>query len=129
MTADDIKDVPIEDLANQRHGLNDTHPEAILIDNEIKRRARVHQHELDLTLVAQQVRWMKLAAILGAVTTLIGAIAGALLTFWLQRNLPPAQSQSPARPAQQQSDGSKVGDRTEKAVSVPSKPPESKSPQ
>jgi len=87
-TPDDFKDTPLENLAAQRDGLRSDTPTAILIDNEFARRNRLHQHELDLDLVAKQVRWMKFAAILGSAATLIGAIVGALLIFWLQKPPP-----------------------------------------
>ena len=50
----------------------------ILIDQEIARRERLHQHELALTLIADQVRWMKFTAILTAAATLIAAVVGAM---------------------------------------------------
>lgn len=42
MTPDDIKDTPLEKFAEQRWGVMDTAPNAILIDNEIERRKRLH---------------------------------------------------------------------------------------
>jgi hypothetical protein len=97
--------------------------QVILVDREIARRERLHQHELDLKLIAEQVRWMKFTAILGPVTTIIGIIVGALLTFWLQQSQPPRQLQKELQPAPQQSGASTSGDHTEKAESVPSKNP------
>jgi len=118
MTPDDIKNTPLKQLAEQRYGLDNNHPDSILIDNEIERRKRSHQHELDLDLVAKQVRWMKWSTLATVAAALIGATVGALVTFWLQHNPQPRQPESPTQPAQQQSGELTSVDRTEKAVST-----------
>lgn len=82
--SDDFRKRTDDELAEIRTNKIDTSLHAILIDKEFERRARIAQHELDLQLVLKQVQWMKFAAILGAIATLIGGIAGAILTFWLQ---------------------------------------------
>ncbi len=90
MIPDDIKDIPLEKLAERRYGLNDTAPNAILIDNEIERRKRLHQHELDLDLVLRQVRWMKFSVL----ATVISVLLGVTLGFWLERSLSPTCSET-----------------------------------
>ena len=98
MTPDDIKDTPLEKLAEQRWGVMDTAPNAILIDNEIERRKRLHQHELDLDLVLRQVRWMKFSVL----ATVASALLGVILGIFLERNLPQTQTQTPAQSTQQE---------------------------
>ncbi len=56
----------------------------VLIDNEIERRKRIHQHELDLKLIAMQEKSMKTSSIITAICTISGAVAGAILTVLLQ---------------------------------------------
>lgn len=91
----------------------------ILIDQEIARRERLHQHELDLKLIADQVRWMKFTAIITAAATLIaavvGAIAGAVLAYWLQPVLRQLQSVPPVSKSLQQNDSPTAPDRKEKS--------------
>ena len=55
-----------------------------LVDQELLHREQIAQHKLDVQLIADQVRWMKFSAIFGAVATIVGAVAGALLTLWLK---------------------------------------------
>jgi len=119
MTPDDIKDTSLKNLAEQRYGLDNNHPTAILIDNEIERRKRLHQHDLDSDLVAKQVRWTKWSTLATVGATIIGAIIGALVTFWLQNTPQPKQPESPPQSAPQQSGETTSVDRIEKAVSVP----------
>jgi hypothetical protein len=99
----------------------------ILAEKEFQRRERLEQHKLDLELMAKQVRWMKFAAILTAsfsiIAAIVGAIAGAILTLWLQDKPSPKQSESLPRSSQQESAPSTSVDRTEKTESVPSKSP------
>jgi hypothetical protein len=86
--AETVKRMSDEELAAFRADKGDTSLSAIMAEREFERRARLEQHRLDLDLVLRQVQWMKFAAILGSVATLIGAIVGALLIFWLQNNPP-----------------------------------------
>jgi len=118
-----LKGISDDELAEYRENHADNTKEGILADRDFERRARIAQHELDVGLVAKQVRWMKFAAILGAVATVVGTIIGALLTFRLQRNPQLKQSGSPSRPTQAQNGVSTSVDRTEKAVTSPLKPP------
>lgn len=124
MTPDNIKDIPLEKLAEQRYGLMDTAPNAILIDNEIERQKRMHQHQLDLDLVMKQVRWMKFSVLAGVLSALLGVILGWLL----QRNWPPAQPQNITPKVQSETSSSTSVDRKEKVVTVPSEPPLKKTP-
>jgi hypothetical protein len=70
--ADEIRNMPDEELAAWRANATPDNLRAILAREEQERRARLHQHELDLDLVARQVHWMKFTAILSAVMTVIG---------------------------------------------------------
>ena len=107
--------------------VNHNDPADILVaDRELARRdsqrERLEQHQLDLQLIAKQVRWMKFSALIGVG----GTIAGVLLGAWLQWSRSPTPPEpSPSR-VQQQSSGTESVDRKEKAESVPLKPPESK---
>jgi len=74
-----VKQMSYEELVAYRANKLDESVPAILADKEFERRARLEQHQLDLNLLAQQVRWMKFTAILGSTTTLIGTIVGAIL--------------------------------------------------
>ncbi|MCR4319305.1 MAG: hypothetical protein NUV74_03095 [Candidatus Brocadiaceae bacterium] len=67
-----------------RAGIADNSQRAVLIDNEIERQKRVHQHELDKKLIEIQSRSMKMSNIIIAISTIGGAIVGSLLTFWLK---------------------------------------------
>jgi len=127
--ADDLKRKSDADLAAFRADKNDTSLYAILADKEFARRDRLRQHELDLKLIARQVRWMKFAAIAMLVAAIVGGAAGAALTYWLQKSPPqvqstPPQVQStpPAAKAQQQKGRAMSGPK-EKAESVPSRTP------
>jgi hypothetical protein len=42
------------------------------------------EHEFNLKLIADPVRWITFSTILGSATALIGATAGILLAWWLQ---------------------------------------------
>jgi hypothetical protein len=103
--------------------------EVLLANRELAQRdahhARSEQHELDLKLIAEQVRWMKFTAILGAVTTIIGTILGVLLTIWLQRD-PPIKQQEIGNAQLSSNPAHRHRAIIKKAESVPSKPPESK---
>jgi hypothetical protein len=125
--AEMIRNYSEEELTSFRANAKENSFEVILAEREFERRAREAQHTLDLRLIGEQVRWMKFAAMLTAAATLIGAIvggtAGAILTWWLQRNPPQARLQ-PSAPAQESEPSSSV-DRKGKAESVPSKPPKS----
>jgi len=101
--------------------------EVVLIQKEFARRDRLEQHQLDLKLIAEQVRWMKFSAVIGIVGTIVGVLLTALLTWWLQSNPSVNRSAASTPAVQQQSGQTTSGDRKEKAESVPSKPPESKS--
>lgn len=121
--AEDLRNISLEDLAIFRADKLEGSLPVILADKEFERRARLEQHKLDLDLVFEQVRWMKFTAILASVTTLLGAIVGAILTFWLQKNPPIKQSQLPTRSSQQETGASTSVHGIEKAVSVPHQPP------
>lgn len=95
--AEDIRKYSDIQLAELRGGIKDGTPRAILIDKEFETRARIKQHELDLKLIARQVRWMKFAVIATILSTLLGVILGA----YLQRNWPIAQQQKPAQSIQE----------------------------
>ena len=40
------------------------------------------EHELNLKLIADPVRWITFSTLLGSASTLVGAIAGVLLAWW-----------------------------------------------
>lgn len=80
----DCENLSIDDLAELRAGIADNSQKAVLIDNEIDRKKRIHQHELDLKLLNKQAKLMKTSNIIIAISTIAGAIVGALLTFWLR---------------------------------------------
>lgn len=85
--AKDIKDTEKYNdtrLAELRGGIADGTPRAILIDKEFEHRTRLKQHELDLKLIAGQVRWMKFAVFATIFAALLGAIVGAILQETLQ---------------------------------------------
>jgi hypothetical protein len=121
--AETLRGLSDVDLAAYRSDKVDSSVQGTLAQKELERRARVHQHELDLKLVANQVRWMKFSAILTAASTLIGTIAGALLTMWLQRDPQSKQANTLPHSTQPQSDKTTSVDRIEKGESVPSKTP------
>ena len=75
LNSENIKEIPIEKLAAMRNK-DVQSSEQVLIEQEFKRRERIHQHELDLKLITKQVKWMKFSvfAILGA--ALISGIVG-----------------------------------------------------
>jgi hypothetical protein len=112
-----------EHLAVVKAGRVTGNLEAILADQEMARRDRLKQHELDVKLIADQVRWMKFSTVAGVLGTIVGAIIGALLTYLLQDRPSLRQSESQPRSTQQESVPSTTVDRTEKAESVPSKTP------
>ena len=92
----------------------------LLADRELERRARIEQHELDRKLIAEQVRWMKFSVL----ASIVSALAGVILGWYLQRSWPLPQSQNTTPKVQSQTSPSKAVGREEKAESVPSKPPE-----
>ncbi len=120
-----------EELTTFRSNRIEGSIDVILADKEFERRARLAQHELDRKLMLEQVGWMKFASKLTAASTLIaaivGAAAGALITFWLQPTAPSMQSGPQTPRVQQQSETLMRGDLKDKATSVPSKPLETKS--
>jgi len=75
ITSETIKDVPIEELAKIRQGLPSDHPEAILIDSEIDRRNRIHQHELNLDLLSRTDRRSRRAEVIAIIAVIIGALS------------------------------------------------------
>jgi len=95
--SDDIRKYSHEDLAQTRTNKIDTSLLAILIDKEFERRARLEQHQLDLQLIAKQVRWMKFSVAATIISALLGVIVGA----YLQRNWPLPQPQMTTRPVEQ----------------------------
>lgn len=68
----------------------------ILIEKEWQRRARIAQHELDVKLIKDQVKWMKFSAIVGVVA----ALAGVCLAAFLQHKFPPRQPKESKPPFQ-----------------------------
>jgi hypothetical protein len=91
-----------------------------LVNQEFGRRERVHQHELNAQLIANQVRWMTFSMILGSAATIIGGIVGIVLALSLQKTPSSALTPTPTRSTQQQNDPSTSVDRNEKPKSVPS---------
>jgi len=75
ITSKTVKDIPIEELAKIRQGLQPDHPEAILIDNEIDRRNRLHQHELDSDLILRTDRRARRAEIIAISAAIIAALS------------------------------------------------------
>ena len=75
ITSQNIKGIPIEELANIRQGLQSDHPEAILIDNEIERRNRIHQHELNLDLISRTARRARRAEIIAIIAAIIATVS------------------------------------------------------
>jgi hypothetical protein len=64
---------------------NPIHSEKFILPKEIlNRRARIHQHELDLKLIAIQSKSLRTSNAITAICTIAGGIAGALLTAWLK---------------------------------------------
>ncbi len=80
----DCEKLSIDELARERSGAASNCTRAVLIDNEIERKKRIHQHELDLKLIEMQSKSMKTSNIIIAISTIAGAIVGALLTAWLR---------------------------------------------
>ena len=78
--SEDCKKLSIDQLAVQRDGSANNSPKAILIDNEIERKKRIHQHELDLKLITKQVRWMKFSVCAILIAAVMGGIVGYYLT-------------------------------------------------
>ena len=111
--ADELRKVSDADLAVYRTNRKADQPETILAEKEFERRGRIHQHELDLQLIAKQVRWQKFSAIIGIVATIAGAVAGALLTFWLQAAPQPTRKESSTPPSQEKTDKNTSADHTE----------------
>ena len=91
-----------------------------LVNQEFGRRERVHQHELDVQLIANQTRWMTFSIILGSAATIIGGIVGIVLALSLQKPPSSVLTPTPTRSTQQQNDPSTSIDRNEKTKSVPS---------
>jgi hypothetical protein len=122
-----LKKMPDDELVRFQGQHENNAQYRILAEKEFQRRERAEQHELDLNLIADQVRWMKFSAILSAaaaiVAAIVGAIGGAILTFWLQSKLLQRQLELQPRSSQQESAPSTSVDRKEKAESVPSKTP------
>ena len=56
-----------------------------LAEMESQRRFMKEQHNLDVELMAKQVRSMRFSAILGVIATLAGAALGAYLQYTLSR--------------------------------------------
>jgi hypothetical protein len=75
ITSRTVKDVPIEELAKIRQGLSSDHPEAILIDNEIDRRKRLDQHELNFDLISRTDRRARRAEIIAIIAAIIAALS------------------------------------------------------
>ena len=75
ITSETIKNVEIEELAKIRQGLPSDHPEAILIQNEIDRRGRLHQHELNLDLISRTDRRARRAEIIAIIAAIIAALS------------------------------------------------------
>lgn len=75
ITSETVKGVPIEELAKIRQGLSSDHPEAILIDNEIDRRNRLHQHELNSDLISRTDRRARRAEIIAIIAATIAALS------------------------------------------------------
>jgi hypothetical protein len=94
MTSEELSKLSLDELAKIRTNKIAESLPAILIDKEFEHRARIEQHELDLKLVARQVRWMKFSAILGIISALAGAIVGAYLQYRLSQP-PSLKSPSP----------------------------------
>ncbi len=113
--AEDLRRTSDEGLANFRENHHASTKEGILADKEFERRARLHQHELDRKLLAEQVRWMKFSLLVGVAS----ALAGVILGWLLQRNWPPGQSQNITPKVQSETSPSKAVDHKEKTVSVP----------
>ena len=51
-----------------------------LANNELERRNRIHQHELDLKLITKQVRWMKFSVCAIIIAAIISGILGYYLS-------------------------------------------------
>jgi hypothetical protein len=73
MDSENIKSIRIEELAKIRQGLRPDHEEAVLIDNEIERRKRLHQHELNLDLISRTERRARRAEIIAIIAVTIAA--------------------------------------------------------
>jgi len=71
-----------EQLARAKADGGEFDLQVILANQELARRDRLKQHELDLKIIADPVRWITFSMILGSETALIGAIAGVLLAWW-----------------------------------------------
>jgi len=128
MKSDDLRNKSDDELAQILVNKIETSLPAILVNKEFERRAQIAQHKLDLQLLLEQVRWMKFTAIIAGVMTLIGAIAGAILSFWLQGNPKPQQARYLPQRTQQETSSSSSGDRTGKALSNSLDPPLKKAP-
>ena len=74
MNIEDIENFTLEQLASLIDDNNTTH--ALLASNELDRRKRIQQHELDLKLIEKQVKWMKFSVCAIIVAAIISGIVG-----------------------------------------------------
>src|SRR3989304_2461252 len=93
----DLTKMSDEALAKWQAGWKEHTEYFILAKKEWERRDRLKQHELDLKLMARQVRWMKFAVI----ATILSALLGVILGAYLQRNWPIDQQQKPIQSIQE----------------------------
>lgn len=74
-----LSDMTDNELAQWQAGWKPGTENHILAEKEWARRERIAQHDLDLELIAKQVRWMKYSIIASVISALIGAVVGSLL--------------------------------------------------
>lgn len=86
ITPEYLKTLSDEEVAKLMVSPNDDYI-SLLAAQESDRRGRLYQHELDIKLMARQVRWMKFSAIIGVV----GSLAGVYLGTYLEHNWPQTQ--------------------------------------
>ncbi len=80
-----LQDMDDTKLAQHQSGYKPEAYNYILCEKEWQRRAMQKQHEYDLELITEQVRWMKFSALLGVLGVILGAVAGAFLSTYLMQ--------------------------------------------
>lgn len=81
--SDEIKEWTIEQLAKRRDDLSNNSPNAVLIDNEIDRRRREQQHELNLIILDRQTKANRRTTYISIIGTVIATIVGIIVGKFL----------------------------------------------
>lgn len=94
----DLENMTDEQLANWQGGWQANTPKYILAEKEWERRMISHEFSLQKQLAAANQRWSIIAAIIGVVGTLAGAVLGGYLSQ--KDNSPPLLQQMRSTPSQ-----------------------------